>query len=143
MIYNYMEEFLKEHNIKLEGEIVKLGRKYFLTNKELLKNTKMIPRKPEHIGIFLGIKKKNFNPSPALIELGSKNAINKAIINEKAEWMFLCGKDVFEENVQGIKKGTVYVMNEQNENLGMGFWTKKKGKRIIKYVLDKGVYLRN
>lgn len=137
-----MENFLKEINAKIEGKVEKQGRKYYLINKEVESIKKETNRRPEYLGVFLGEKKKSFHPSPALIELLSKNSNSKSVVNEKAEWMFLCGKDVFAENTSGKQSGIVFVQNEYDENLGYGKWMKKKGRLIIKNMLDKGVYLR-
>ena len=136
-----MEELLKEITAENE-EIVQIGRKYYLVNKKLREQSKIMNRRPEYLGIYLGEKKKFFQASPALVDLASKNKNNKSVITDKAEWMFLCGKDVFGENAEGKTEGTVFVQNKHDENLGYGTWTKTKGKRIIKNLIDKGKYLR-
>ena len=135
-----MEEFLKKHNLSIKP--TRIGRSYFLINHEISEIIKKIPARPEYAGLYLGMEKKSFHPSPALIDIAAKNSKNQAIINQKAEWMFLCGNDVFEENSKGKMQGEVFVMNEHKENLGLGIWTRKKGRKIIKNLQDKGLYLR-
>lgn len=137
-----MKEFLKDLNLELKDNIVQQGKKFYLVSEELDEAKKSINRNPDYQGIFLGEKKKSFYPSPTLIDLLSKKAKNKVTITKKAEWMFLCGKDVFAENARGKDSGTVFIQSEDDENLGYGYWTKKKGRKIIKNLLDKGNYLR-
>ena len=54
------------------------------------------------MGLPLGETKNGiFKPSVYLLELLSKKSNNKVFVNDKAEWLFLCGRDVLPE---GIKK---------------------------------------
>jgi hypothetical protein len=76
------------------------------------------------VGIFLGEEKKYFEPSPALIELiAGKVTEHKAIVDEKAAWLFLCGRDIFDKGVKekgtATNKGYLLVQNEEGENLGL------------------------
>jgi ribosome biogenesis protein Nip4 len=100
------------------------------------------------LGLFLGEEKTGFNPSPALMDLISKfpDAQSKKIfVNKKAEWMFLCGRNVlsdsFARNPNNLSEGLVFVQNERDENLGYGLF-KMEDTMIIKHILDKGRYLR-
>lgn len=134
-----MEEFLKKFDTKIENVKI-VGRRYYQVNKELDKINKEINRNPDYIGTFLGEKKKYFIPSLALLEMIKTD--KKAIISGKAEWMFLCGKDVFVENAEGIQEGTVLVYNEHNDNLGLGKWERSQRKKILKNIVDRGDFLR-
>ena len=127
-IKRFTDKKLSEHD-----EIVKIGYKYFLADQELVKLQKQIPEEAESIGIFLGRPnkaKKEFQPSPALLEMLAKLSDKKLFINKEAEWLFLCGRDVFSQNSvkSNIPEGIVLVQNEDDENLGMGKLEKgKKG----------------
>ncbi|MCK4247183.1 MAG: hypothetical protein KAX04_01430 [Methanomicrobia archaeon] len=65
---------------------------------------------------------------------------NKVIINEKAETLFLYGRDIFRNNIirGDLKKGKKLTLNSKNECLGIGFWDGK----ILKNVKDRGMFLR-
>lgn len=95
-------------------------------------------------GIFLG-KEKNgkFSASLALLEILSKKTKKKAFIDDKAEWLFLCGRDVFEDSIRKMdaKEGLVLVQNLKDENLGMALISRKE-KLMLKNVLDRGNFLR-
>jgi len=124
-------------------ESIQIGRRYYLKNKELEEIRDRIDKEPQTIGVYLGEKtndkNKEFIPSMELLKLLSTVSEDKIFINKKAEWLFLCGRDVFEDSI--IKKkaeGLVLVQNENDENLGFG---KTKG-NSIKNILDRGDFLR-
>ena len=138
----------------------------FLTTKDSLEIADEIMKrsneKPYAIGIFLGNitarKAGNNNPnhihgefipSPAFPDILAEKSQKKVTVNAKTEWLFLCGRDVFESSVMmrnsglsdsELKPGNlVLVQNEKDENLGVG----RVGDKIIKNLLDKGSYLRD
>ena len=126
------------------GNIKKIGRRYFLAEKTLEKTSEKINSEIFSIGIFLGEKKKEFRPTPALIDIIAKHSHKKIFITKKAEWLFLCDRDVFSDNIikeNEKKAGKVLVQNEKNENLGYGELIYGK-RKYIKNLLDKGNYLR-
>jgi ribosome biogenesis protein Nip4 len=96
----------------------------------------------------MGEEKMGFSPSPALLDLVSKfpdAQSKKVFINKKAEWLFLCGRNVLSDSIaknpNRLSEGIVLVQNENDENLGYGVF-KREDTLIIKHVLDKGRYLR-
>jgi ribosome biogenesis protein Nip4 len=135
-----IQQFIKKFSDKEIPNIIKKGRDYYLVKPELLG----VVQDYFSIGLPLGSYKKEFKPTSALLEILSKNSENKVFINKKAEWLFLCGRDVFGANI--VKKGKIknmfLVQNEQDENLGLGKLRKKGNKNTIKNLLDRGEYLR-
>ena len=67
------------------------------------------------IGLFLGEEKnKKFISSLALLELLSKESDKKIYLDEKGEWLFVCGRDIFAESISKADfkdKGLVLVQN--------------------------------
>ena len=64
----------------------------------------------------------------------------RVFVNQKAEQLFLYGRDIFMKSiVKGKKSGTVLVCNEKGEPLGIG---KFEGE-TLKNVVDLGFYLRS
>jgi ribosome biogenesis protein Nip4 len=112
---------------------IKIGKRFYQTN-----ITVHPPIEPFSVGIYLGENKREFKPTPALLDMIAPHTEKKATINKNAEWLFLCGRDVFKENVIEGKEGLVLVQNERKEILGYG----KYRKGILKNYLDKGDYLR-
>ena len=77
----------------------------------------------------------------------SKDSKKKLYVNKKAEWLFLCGRDLFGSSIKrsDVKKGLVLVQNEKDENLGYGKITlplSNKDRIVVKNILDRGYYLR-
>ncbi|MFP4112111.1 MAG: hypothetical protein ACLFPQ_01355 [Candidatus Woesearchaeota archaeon] len=115
--------------------------KYFLIDAKAKKLKENISRSVFSAGLFMGeIKKQEFIPSLALIDKLSTFSENKVFVDKKAEWLFLCGRDIFEKSVHDSEgeRGIVFVQNLKDENLGLGKFEKKEVTNII----DKGYYLR-
>jgi ribosome biogenesis protein Nip4 len=115
---------------KFGGELVlntefiaeKNGR-YFFLSKTL---RRFVQEDFYYAGIYLG-KAKNgkFFPSFHLLSLIAKSRANKVVIDRKASWLFICGRDIFRKGivaVQGLrsKNDFTLVMNEHGECLGFG-----------------------
>lgn len=132
-----IESFVKKFTDEGIGEVVLLKNKYYFKNKQM----NNISREPFAIGIPLGDTKKDFKPSVYLLEILSKKTKNKVFINEKAEWLFLCGRDVFTKSVvkDESTEDVFLVQNEKDENLGLG---KKTRTGMIKNIIDRGDFLR-
>jgi ribosome biogenesis protein Nip4 len=69
------------------------------------------------------------------------------MVDDKAEWLFLCGRDVFGKSVvkANVNSGIALVVNSKKEVLGYGKITgelKNKERVFVKNILDRGDYLR-
>lgn len=132
-----IQEFLKNFTDEDIGPIeLKKNTYYFKSQNKIEQATSQ--------GLPLGTTGKYFKPSLYLLEILSKKTTNKIFINDKAEWLFLCGRDVFEESItqDNSKTDVVLVQNQKNENIGLGKKTWKGKKMIIKNLIDRGDYLR-
>ena len=128
--------------------IVEKSQRYYLLNPRL----KRLPGNFYYAGLYLGkVKNGVFFPSFNLLNMLVDVAVNKVVVNRKAAWLFICGRDVFGTgviNVMGSKrKGeTTLVLNEFGECLGFGKITSDLGgfgkNVVIKNVLDIGDFLR-
>jgi ribosome biogenesis protein Nip4 len=124
--------------------IVKLGRKYYLATKDAESTAQRITTTPFALGTYLGESKKTFQPSPALLDLLAPTSTRKAVVDKKAAWLYLCGRDVFAKSIirMDVKEGLVLVMDEGDETLGYGKIIETKKGMMIKNFLDKGAWLR-
>lgn len=145
-----LNEFVNNFTDK-KIEYYKLGDRFYKKNNLLIELMQKISNKPYSISLFLGeIRNRRFFPSIALIDEISFLSDKKVYLNEKAEWLFICGRDVFNSGVvrSNAKTGLVLVQNENDENLGYGEIvselnaTKNKKAVFVKNLLDKGKYLR-
>jgi len=129
-------------------DVHRFGRNFYQAEERLWAIKNGINRDIYSAGLFLGEEKVGFSPSPALIDMISRfpdAQSKKVFVNKKAEWMFLCGRNVLSESIaknpNGLDEGLVLVQNEGDENLGYGLF-KKEDTLIVKHILDKGRYLR-
>jgi ribosome biogenesis protein Nip4 len=141
-------KFTKQFTASEMTDIRRVGRNFYLAEERLWEIKNGINRDIYSVGLHLGEEKMGFSPSPALIDMMSKMPdadSRKVFVNKKAEWMFLCGRNVLSDSIlrnpHNLSEGLVLVQNEKDENLGYGLF-KKEDTLIIKHILDKGKYLR-
>ena len=141
-------KFTSQFTAKELTDVHRVGRNFYLAEERLWQIKNGVNRDVYSLGLFLGEEKMGFSPSPALVELLSKlpeSDGRKVFINKKAEWLFLCGRNILSESISKnpshLNDGIVFVQNEKDENLGYGQF-KKEDTLIIKHILDKGRYLR-
>ncbi|ADG12793.1 Protein of unknown function UPF0113 [Methanocaldococcus infernus ME] len=103
-------------------------------------NTKPLVEDLYSIGNVFGEFRRKFKLSLEGFTLLSNNIVNNyCIVNEKAESLFLYGRDIFKSSILEIKgSGRLAIFNKNREFLGVGY----KEKDIIKNIKDKGWYLR-
>jgi len=147
-----LDRFILKFTEEKLNNVTKIGRAYYLISPEI-KDTmasisKKIHRPPFCAGLFLGEEKsKDFNPSVALIELIGHASDRWVMIDDNAEWLFLCDRDVFGSSVikSNVQRGLAIVVNQRGEILGYGnvIGDLSNTDRIyIKNILDRGDYLR-
>jgi ribosome biogenesis protein Nip4 len=140
-----VNKFVKQFTGKEYLEATRIGRKYFEAKEELLNIKEKMMLQPHSIGLPLGEDtKKGFRPSLYLLERLSLDTSQKIFVNDKAEWLFLCGRDILSRSIvkDNSENEMCLVQNERDENLGLG---KKivKGKNVtIKNIFDRGDFLR-
>jgi len=137
-------------NVSLdENLVVREQNRYFLFTDSL---KKLAPRRFFYGGAYLGkTVKGKFFPGLELLRMIAEKKANKVVVDKRAEWLFICGRDVFRRGVIEVvgssEKGDyVLVLNRRNECLGYGraMHDLRQGKEriVIENVLDIGDYLR-
>ena len=128
---------------------VEKADRYFLLNKNL---KGLIGRDFYYAGTYLGkVKNGRFFPSFNLLAMLAKGKANKIVVDKKAAWLFICGRDVFRRGVltaHGSRRKGDYalVMNEFGECLGFGkilcSLDAEKAQVVVKNISDVGDFLR-
>jgi ribosome biogenesis protein Nip4 len=130
---------------------VKKGGRYFLLNENL---KKLIRKDFYYAGTYLGkVKNGKFFPSFNLLAILAKGEANKIVVDGKAAWLFICGRDIFRKAVlvvHGSRRKGAYtlVLNEFGECLGFGkiicsLGVDAKGTEVaVKHISDVGDFLR-
>ena len=130
--------------------VEKDGR-YFLLNESL---RRLIRKDFYYAGTYLGkVKNGRFFPSFNLLAILARVDANKTVVNKKAAWLFICGRDVFRKGIITMRgshrKGDyTLVLNEFGECLGFGKILcnleaeAKKTEVAVKNISDIGDFLR-
>lgn len=134
MIKEFIRRFTEEEIIKYE-KTIKVSQEYYLVNEKLKEMSRKIGRQPVFIGKFLGKEKKEFKPSISLLQDIAEKTEKKVIIDDKMEWLFICGRKIrAEEKING----DVMVLNKFKECIGYGI----SDGNSIKNIFDVGDLLR-
>jgi ribosome biogenesis protein Nip4 len=106
------------------------------------------------VGVFLGkAKEGKFFPSFNLLGMLAKKEANRIIVDRKAAWLFICGRDVLRKSIvrvqgPGKKDTNTLVLNEFGECLGFGRIVEKLSDAVgdnevaVRNVSDIGDFLR-
>jgi len=132
-----------------ENLIVKRRDRYFLLNDSL---KRLISKDFFYAGTYLGkTKRGKFFPSFNLLRMIAGKKANKVIVDKKTEWLFICGRDIFQKGimkVMGSKRKGDYtlILNQYDECLGFGKilfnLDKAKDGVVIENISDIGDFLR-
>jgi ribosome biogenesis protein Nip4 len=151
-----INDFVSRLGVRITFEeklVVKKQNRYFLLNPQL-KN--FASEGFFYAGTYLGkVKDGVFFPSFNLLSMiAERKEANKIFVDNKTEWLFICGRDIFKQGVTKVagskKKGDLaLVLNQRGECLGFGkmLFTidadeKNNRKVIVKNIADIGDFLR-
>ena len=147
-----INDFVSRFGTKIrldETSIVKRQDRFFLLDEKVKRLTS---KDFYYAGVYLGeAKDGGFFPSFNLLNMIAQKKANRINVEKKAEWLFICGRDVFEEGITKVtgstKKGDyVLVLNSYGECLGFGKMLRSAdGKRkglAVENILDVGDFLR-
>ena len=149
-ITSFAAQFGVEVAINPELVVEKNGR-YFLVNSAL---KPLLARDYYYAGVFLGkAKEGKFFPSFNLLNMLAKNEASRIVVDSKAAWLFICGRDVLGKSVvrfygSGNRNTNVLVLNEFAECLGFGRIVANLSSSgssndiAVKHVSDIGDFLR-
>lgn len=129
--------------------VVEKEGRYFLLNNDV----KSIMRDDFYYGgAYLGkVKKGKFFPSFILLAKLAEGKANKVIVNEKAAWLFVCGRDILSEGIREVqgsrRKGDfTLVLSVFSDCLGFGRiihdLSSKESGVAVQNVSDVGDFLR-
>jgi len=132
-----------------ETLIVRKSNRYFLLNANL---KRLIRKDFFYAGTYLGkIKNGRFFPSFSLLKILAETEANRIIVDERTEWLFICGRDVFRRGITKVfgslkKDDYTLILNRHGECLGFGRLVRdivdKNGRVVVKNISDIGDFLR-
>jgi len=139
---DFIKKFTTE---KIVNNPVKIGNEWYLPPEE--SPFKGLKGDPFIYGTSLGFMfGEHFVPSASLVEMLAKAKPKTITVNDKAEWLFICGRDILKQGIiqqhsaQNLQqKDFVVIKNQNNEALGIGM-IDKGGE--IKNIWDLGNLIR-
>ena len=149
-ITDFAAQFGVQIALNLDLMVEKTGR-FYLVNPAL---KPLVRQDFFSAGVFLGkAKEGKFFPSFNLLGMLAKKEANRIILDRKAAWLFICGRDVLRKSIvrvqgPGKKDTNTLVFNEFGECLGFGRIVEKlsgaacDNEIAVRNVLDIGDFLR-
>ena len=149
-VTNFATQFGVEIAVNPDLTVEKNGR-YYLVNAAL---KPLVRGDFFYAGIFLGkAKEGKFFPSFNLLSMLAKKDASRIVVDRKAAWLFICGRDILAKSVVRIlgaakKHSNVLVLNEFSECLGFGrivgnlSGESKSDEVVVRNVSDVGDFLR-
>jgi len=148
-------DFALQFGVKLslnEELLVQTDGRFFLLNSQI---KSLVKDNFFYAGTFLGkVKNSKFFPSFTLLSMIAKQQeANRILVDRKAGWLFICGRDIFKKGVMRTygkiqRNSHVLVFNEFGECLGFGRvlagLEQQADKNVVAVanVLDVGDFLR-
>jgi ribosome biogenesis protein Nip4 len=130
--------------------VMRIGREFYLVPQNLRQVMAKTQRRPAFAGTLLAAERGDgLRPSTQLLDMLAKTDAKSVTINEKAEWLVICGRPPLLSSIVSKKgdpqKGdTVLILNTKDECIGYGTikddWIAKKG--IVRLEYDLGDFLR-
>ncbi len=129
-----------------EERVLRLNNQYFLLN-DNIRGAILDKNLLVYAGEYIGKDQRHFVPSSILLgKLGEESSTNKAFVEQDAGWLFVCGKDIFEENIIDftgrLTLGQYYLIMMGDACLGYGRYETSANRRVIHNIFDIGDFLR-
>jgi ribosome biogenesis protein Nip4 len=121
-ITNFVSQFGVQIALNLDLMVEKNGR-FYLVNPVL---KPLVRQDFFYAGVYLGkVKEGKFFPSFNLLGMLAKKGAYRVVLDRKAAWLFICGRDVLGKSIvrvqgPGKKHTNTLVVNEFGECLGFG-----------------------
>ena len=139
-----LRRFLRDMGSSYEPlDVVNINNKRFTATPELPIEV------PEQVytGFYLGQNKQRFIPSSLLLQkLAEEAETHKVNVNRETAWLFVVGKDIFDENIfkrtDGVRLGGYCLVMFGDHCIGYGRYESSRDIRVVKNLYDVGDFLR-
>ena len=141
-----LRRFLNQVGSKLEAEALMIDSKRFTLSQEMERHG-FSRENLVYAGTYLGRNRRRFEPgSPLLQMLASEEKTRKVHLDREAAWLFVCGRDIFEENIRrvegNLELGGHYLVMFEGRCIGYGRFETSAGIHVIRNLFDLGDFLR-
>ena len=143
-----LAEFCALFGQEVPAGAVRIGNRWFHDPNGVIAGARERGWEPFAGGVYLGEERGGFRPTSALVTMLVND--REVAVEDKAAWLFLCGRDVLMEGVLGspsFQQGDlVFVADESGSVLGYGMilnpFSGRRHAVYVKHLLDRGEYLR-
>lgn len=138
-----LRRFLRDVGSKYEPvDVVKVNNKRFESSLESSIDSELL-----YTGMYLGQNKQRFEPSSILLQKLSEEAgTHKVYVNREIAWLFVVGKDIFDENIlyrtDGVRLGGYCLVMFNDHCIGYGRYESSREHKVVKNLYDIGDFLR-
>lgn len=141
-----LKRFLKQVGSKMDPEVLSIDSKRFTLNQEL-ERLQFSRKNLVYAGTYLGRNRRLFEPgSPLLQMLAAEENTRRVRLDRDAAWLFVCGRDIFEENIRSVEGvlelGRHYLVLFDGRCIGYGRYETSAGIHVIRNLFDLGDFLR-
>jgi len=128
-----------------EDEVIRINDQYFTLNPALRDGLK-VKDGLVYAGRYLGRDRRIFEPSSLLLqELASEPGTRKVRVGRGAAWLFVCGRDVFQENVEAVEgelsPGSHCLVVYGSRCIGVGRYETVWNKMMVRNLFNLGDFL--
>ena len=139
-----MKRFLRDIGSKyIPVEVLNINNKRFTAKI----NPPLILSEQVYTGTYLGQNRQRFEPSSILLQkLAKEPDTHKIYVDRDTAWLFVVGKDIFEENIldrsDGVRLGGYCLVMFGERCIGYGRYETSRDRRVVKNLFDLGDFLR-
>ncbi len=141
-----LRRFLRQVGSKMDLEVLMIDSKRFNLSQDMRRQG-FSRENLVYAGTYLGRNRRRFEPgSPFLQLLAADDMTRKVHLDRDAAWLFVCGRDIFEENimrVEGVLElGGYYLVMFDGRCIGYGRFETSAGIHVIRNLFDLGDFIR-
>jgi ribosome biogenesis protein Nip4 len=141
-----LRRFLKQVGSNLDPDALMIDSKRFTLSQEMRRHG-FSRENLVYAGTYLGRNRRRFEPgSPLLQMLAAEEGTRKVHLDRDAAWLFVCGRDIFEENIRRVEDalelGGYYLVMFDGRCIGYGRFETSTGIHVIRNLFDLGDFLR-
>jgi ribosome biogenesis protein Nip4 len=141
-----LRRFLEQVGSKMDPEVLMIDSKRFTLGQEMGRQ-RFSRENLVYAGTYLGRNRRLFEPgSPLLQMLAAEEGTRKVHLDRDAAWLFVCGRDVFEESIRrvegALELGGIYLVMFDGRCVGYGRFETSAGIHVIRNLFDLGDFLR-
>ena len=141
-----LKRFLQQIGSSLDTDVLSIDSKRFTLGSHLAE-FEFSRDGLVYAGTYLGRNRRLFEPgSPLLQRLACSERTRKVYLDREAAWLFVCGRDIFEENISKVdgrlELSSYYLVMFEGRCIGYGRFETSANIHVLRNLFDIGDFLR-